>query len=304
MKGMIVMQKEEINGSTQLLCLLGDPVEHSLSPLLHNSALENLGLNYTYCAFKVRGEQLREAINGVRALGIKGANITIPHKQRVLPLLDHLSPDARKIGAVNTLLNRRGVLLGFNTDGDGFVESLKREANYQLQGKRVVLLGAGGAARAVAFSLLEECVSSLTLINRGEKRLELLLSDLKGETPSSELKGFTLKDFSPSLQLQESDILINATSVGMSSEEGQPPLVKRKDLHPGLMVVDLVYNPLQTNLLREAERAGARTFGGWGMLLYQAVMGFKKWTRFEPPVEVMKERLLHRLKAYEDGSGR
>lgn len=263
---------------------MGFPVEHSLSPAMHNAAFRRLGLDYCYVAFSVRPDGLEDAIRGVRALGLRGVNVTVPHKERVVPLLDEVDDEAALIGAVNTVVNDQGVLRGFNTDGRGFMQSLA-EAGIAAAGKRALLIGAGGAARAVGASLCREA-SEVILYNRDRARAASLrdrLSALKGNV--SVVDGSALAD---GAFLSSVDIIINATPLGLSPGDPLP-------LEPSLLsarhaVCDLLYK--ETPLLRAAAQQGCRTLDGRGMLLWQGAYAFELWTGTQPPVEVMRETLL------------
>lgn len=267
-----------------ILCgIIGNPVEHSLSPTMHNAAFERLGLNYAYLAFRV--EDVEGAARGMRALNIRGLSVTVPHKVTVIPFLDEIDPVARDIGAVNTIVNDTGRLKGYNTDWTGFVRSL--EAHTPIQGKRIAILGAGGAARAIAFGLKERR-GSLTVLNRAEEigMAAALAADI----------GCPYGDLSRTDAVTGADIVINATSVGMT------PHTDRTVIDPGLLrpdqvVYDIVYNPLETRFLREAGARGCRVIPGYEMLLLQGVTQFELWTGQPAPVELMRDVLLERLRA-------
>ncbi|MEM2460107.1 MAG: shikimate dehydrogenase [Candidatus Hadarchaeales archaeon] len=274
-----------ISSKTKVFALIGDPVEGSLSPPMHNAAFRHLGLDCVYVALRVPPSMLKEALLGVRAMGIGGLNVTFPHKTAILPLLDELDPSAEEVGAVNTVKNEGGKLKGFNTDGEGAVRFL-RERLGSLKGRRVVLLGAGGAARALAFSLLKEGVE-LTLLNRTVSKAEGLASELRkkgGEVKWGGLERAELRE-----ALRSADVLINATPVGMDQRGGT--LVTHELMHPELFVMDLVYHPPETELMKEARRAGAKAENGLGMLLYQAALSFRIFTGKRAPLEVMRRAL-------------
>ncbi|MEM0359043.1 MAG: shikimate dehydrogenase [Candidatus Hadarchaeales archaeon] len=274
-----------ISSKTKVFALIGDPVEGSLSPPMHNAAFRHLGLDCVYVALRVPSSMLKEALLGVRAMGIGGLNVTFPHKTAILPLLDELDPSAEEVGAVNTVKNEGGKLKGFNTDGEGAVRFL-RERLGSLKGRRVVLLGAGGAARALAFSLLKEGVE-LTLLNRTVSKAEGLASELRkkgGEVKWGGLERAELRE-----ALRSADVLINATPVGMDQRGGT--LVTHELMHPELFVMDLVYHPPETELMKEAKRAGAKAENGLGMLLYQAALSFRIFTGKRAPLEVMRRAL-------------
>lgn len=267
---------------TRLCGIIGNPVGHSLSPAMHNAAFEHLGLNFVYLAFRV--EDVEGALRGMRALDLRGFSVTVPHKVAVIPFLDEIDPLARDIGAVNTIVNEGGRLKGYNTDWMGFVRSL--EAVTPLQDRHAVLLGAGGAARAIAFGLKER-QTRLTILNRTE---DLHLA----ETLAGAL-GCPWGDLKQTDAIERADIVIHATPVGMSPHPDQT-LIDPRLLHPGQIVYDIVYNPLETKLLREARQRGCRTIPGYEMLLLQGVAQFELWTGQPAPVSLMRDVLLQQLR--------
>jgi shikimate dehydrogenase len=274
-----------ISSRTRVFALVGDPVEGSLSPPMYNAAFKHLGLDCVYVAFRVPPPLLREAVRGVRAMGMGGLNVTHPHKVNILPLLDELHPSAEEVGAVNTVKNEGGRLVGFNTDGEGAVNFLKGKLG-SLGGKRVVILGAGGAARALAFSLLREG-AELTLLNRTPSRVRKLAFELRRRGGKVSWGGLLRREVGEALS--RADLLINATPVGMD-REGET-LVTSDLMHRGLFVMDLVYHPPETALMREARKAGARTENGLGMLLHQAALSFTLFTGKKAPLRVMGRAL-------------
>jgi len=281
-----------ISGRTRLCAVIGDPIEHSLSPCIHNAAFRHLGLDYVYVAFRVRIDELGEAISGMRALGIRGLNVTMPHKIRVIDYLDRLDENARNVGAVNTILNEDGILIGYDTDGVGALNSI-RTVTEDLEGKKLVVLGAGGASRAISFTLASE-VGELVILNRTVSRARELAERINRATERcvrwGELSRQTLKR-----ELEDADILINATSVGMHPNSNETP-VDKELLRADLTVFDLVYNPLETRLLREARNVGAKTIDGLTMLVHQGAVSFKIWTGIEPPVDLMMKAAREELK--------
>lgn len=267
-----------INGSTELYGIMGNPVGHSLSPAMHNAAFQHLGLNKVYVPLPTA--DVAAALNGFKALGVRGVSVTIPHKQAVMPLLSAIDPLAAKIGAVNTLVINGEHIKGFNTDWVGANAALQQLT--PLTGQKCLLLGAGGAARAIGFGLLE-AGASLTLASRTPASGQALAAALN----------------CPWLPLAaiadcQADILINATSIGMGSPE-QSPLAPQAVAHFA-MVMDIVYAPLETRLLREAKAAGCQTINGLAMLLYQGVAQFELWTGLAAPVEIMRQQLLVGMK--------
>ncbi|MFC2071895.1 shikimate dehydrogenase [Chloroflexota bacterium] len=282
-----------ISGKTRICGLIGDPVEHSMSPVMHNAAFRELGIDFLYVPFRVKAEELGKAIEGMRALNIKGLNVTIPHKVNVIGFLDELDPLAEKIGAVNTIVNDDGALKGYNTDASGFLQALLKRGVEPAE-KNVVLLGAGGAARAVSF-ILAERGARLVILNRPEE-LDWA-KELAGgisQTFSQEVAALELNRDNLIGALGKADILVNATSVGMSPNTDETP-VTADLLKPGLVVFDIVYNPIKTRLLREAETAGAKTISGLDMLIWQGALAFEKWTGQKAPVELMQKEAIKAL---------
>jgi len=283
-----------ISGETRLCGVIGDPIEHTMSPVMHNAAFKEIGIDYVYVPFRVKPEKLGEAISGMRALNIRGLNVTIPHKVTVLQFLDKLDPLAEKIGAVNTIVNEDGVLTGYNTDATGFLQAVLEEG-VEPEGKKVVILGAGGASRAISF-ILADRGADLVILNR---RLELdwaeELAHRISQTFRQKVSALELNPENLKKALESADILVNATSVGMNPDVDQT-LVSADLLRPGLIVFDIVYNPVKTKLLREAEAAGAEIIGGLDMLVWQGAIAFEKWTGRQAPVELMREETIKLLK--------
>lgn len=275
----------DINTATQFCGVIGNPIEHSLSPAIHNAAFQKLALNFVYLAWKV--ERIGDAVSGLRALGnFRGASVTIPHKVAVLPLLDEVDTTARHIGAVNTIVAEEGKLLGMNTDATGALRAL-REGNAPLKGASVVILGSGGAARAIAFALAAEAgVRRVHLLGIEVDERRNLATDLRDKTGvsvgESDLDEGRLKDVLP-----EARVLIHCTPVGMAPKIGMS-CVPAKFLHRELTVMDVVYNPRETQLLSEAKTAGCRTISGLEMFLYQAVAQFERWTGRSAPIQIMR----------------
>lgn len=272
-----------IDGETKICALIGDPVEHTLSPCIHNAAFEHLGLNYVYVAFNVKPRDLEKAIKGVLGLGIHGLNVTMPHKTRILSFLDRLDPNARLMGAVNTILNDHGKLVGYNTDGVGALRALL-EVEKDMKTKNVLILGAGGASRAISFALATK-VFKLVVMNRTFEKAVSLVFEVKRKV-GGRVKA---REFTPealSEEVRRADIIINATPIGMHPQSNETPIPPEL-LRPDMTVFDLVYNPLETKLLKEAKKVGARTIDGLKMLVYQGAASFKIWTGIDPPLDVM-----------------
>lgn len=269
-----------VRADTAVCCLIGHPVGHSLSPLVHNAGYEALGLNFVYLAFDVT--EIKLAMDGMRGLGIRGAGITIPHKIAVMKYLDEVDSLAREIGSVNTVINEGSHLRGLNTDYDGAFKAL--EEITPVEGKRAVLLGAGGTALTLATGLKRKG-AYLTILNRTREKAAGLAERVGADAYGG------LDDLAA---ISSADILVNTTSVGMWPETGET-LVPRELLHPGLTVFDVVYNPLRTRLTAEAEAAGGKIVHGYKMLLYQAVVQFELFTGHKAPAGRMEEVLVGAL---------
>jgi shikimate dehydrogenase len=292
------MTREFISGKTRLCGVIGDPIEHTMSPAMQNAAFRATGADYVYAAFRVHPEKLGEAIEGMRALNIRGLNVTIPHKVAVIPFLDKLDDLAERIGAVNTIVNENGKLKGYNTDATGFLRALL-ERGIEVEGNNVVILGAGGASRAISF-ILAEGDAHLVILNR---QLEMdwaeKLAGRISQIFNREVKALELNRENLARALDKADILVNATSVGMSPDINQTP-VDADLLIPGLVVFDIVYNPVKTRLVREADAAGSRTIRGVEMLVWQGALAFELWTGVKAPVELMREETIRLLEKDED----
>ena len=281
----------KINGKTKVCAIIGDPVGHSLSPVMHNAAFKELGLNIVYVAFPVKTNMLEDAILGARSLGLLGLNVTMPHKHAVIQYLNETDATAKAMGVVNTILNERGKLFGYNTDGKGAMIALQ-ENRVDPEEKKILLLGAGGAAKAIAFQAAQE-TDELGILNRTENKAKQL-AELLNKTFSTKVTGRTLTAGILKEELETTDILVNATSVGMSPDVNASP-VPADLLHSGLCVMDIVYNPLETKLLKDAKIVGAKVVSGLEMLLYQGAVAFEIWTNCPAPVDVMKKVALSKL---------
>lgn len=285
----------ELTGAAAVVGLIGRPVAHSLSPRMHNRAFAHLGMDWVYVPFEVADHAVSAALAGVKALSIRGVNVTVPHKTAVIPFLDELTPEAAAMGAVNTIVNDSGRLVGHNTDGSGFVRSLREVAGFDPHGARVLVLGAGGAARAVAIALARAGAERVAVANRTESKARRLAEDVARHGASS--AGLSLAREPLAAELRAADAVVQTTSVGMA---GDPSLPLDPDLlAPRHLVADIVYTPLKTPLLRAAEARGCRTLPGWGMLLYQGVEAFECWTGTPAPANVMREALLEALRGKE-----
>lgn len=284
----------QVMNPSKLFVLIGHPVKYSPSPAMQNSAFEATGLDYIYVSLNVPPGMLPDAVAGMRALGISGANVTIPYKVTIVKLLDELDKSARVTGAVNTIKNCSGKLTGFNTDGDGAIMALM-ESGINPRSKNVLLLGAGGAAKAIAFSLIKSG-AELTIANRTVPRAKSLAAEIEDKTGKHvQVSGLNKKTLG--MISMKSDVIINATSVGMYPDSGRTILTS-KMIPRESVVFDIVYKPRMTRLLREARKAGARTIPGEKMLVYQGALSYEIWTGKKAPVEIMRtavERELRRL---------
>jgi shikimate dehydrogenase len=273
----------------KLFGLIGCPVHHSMSPLMHNDAFEQTDIDAYYHAFHVEKEHLKDAVQGMKALGIAGFNVTIPHKTAIISFLDEIDEMALQIGAVNTVVNENGRLIGYNTDGEGFVRALREELNIELAGKRILLIGAGGAARGIYFSLARSKAACIDLCNRTVSKAEELINE---RTISVLSRAYSIHEAQQSLG--NYDIIINTTSVGMYPNVEEMPLLL-DNLKKGTIVSDIIYNPLETMLLKEAKRCGAITQNGVGMFVYQGALAFEKWTGIFPDTNRMKQIVIQQL---------
>ncbi len=273
----------DVSGKTKITGIFGYPIEHTLSPLMHNTAFNHLGLDMCYVPFRVSPEDLPDAVKSIRCLNLPGVNITVPHKENVIPLLDKVNEEASFIGAVNTIVNSEGTLTGYNTDGRGFISSLSEEG-IEIDKKDIVIIGTGGASRAVSYYLSEKA-SSLSLYDIDKPKAEKLVNDLKKIRNNIVLLD-NIKD------IGKPGIIINATPLGMKPDDPLP--LDTAFISPDMAVCDLVYK--NTNLLQEASKKGAETINGSGMLLWQGVLAFELWTGVKPPVDLMRKVLLANIK--------
>jgi shikimate dehydrogenase len=280
-----------ITGKTNVVGLIGDPVGHSLSPVMHNAAFKYLNIDFVYVPFLVKKRNLQNAIDGAKFLNLKGLNVTIPHKTEVIKFLDELDTSAKLVNAVNTILFEESKAKGYNTDGLGAVKALEEITN--IKDKRIVIMGAGGAAKAVLSQVIYKGAKSVLIANRTLEnaiKLRKILNDKFID--KVQCLGFTdeLKDV-----VMNSDIVINTTPVGMYPKVHEKPLLTATDMHSDLIVYDLVYNPLKTVLLKEAEKAGAKPLSGIKMLIYQGMESFKIWTNIYPPYSIFEEALKQQM---------
>jgi shikimate dehydrogenase len=281
----------DISGKTRVCGVIGDPIEHTLSPAIHNAAFNHLKLDFVFLAFRVKAADLENAVRGMRGLGIHGLNVTMPHKSTIIAYLDEVDSTVKFLGSANTILNKNGKLSGFNTDGVGALKAI-RENGTEASEKKVLLLGAGGAAKAIAFALAEKA-GELVVLNRSAEKAKKLAETL-GRMSNRKVVGGALSPDAIAKNLRDSDVLINATSVGMHPEADQsivPPQWLRSDL----TVMDIVYNPVETKLARDAKAAGAKVISGVEMLIYQGAASFEIWSGCSAPIAVMRKAALNQL---------
>ena len=279
----------KIKGSTNIVGLIGHPVEHSFSPPMHNAAFDALNMDYAYVAFDVNPNDLKSAIEGAESLNIKGFNVTIPHKVDVMQYLDELDEVARLIGAVNTIDFKN--LKGYNTDGIGAVKAIEEVTS--IKNKNVVVAGAGGASRAISFYIAKYGAESLTILNRNEVKVESLASDVSDSGLIGEVASDSINAIGN--YMESADVLIDATPLGMHPNINDEPIVKADMMDEDLVVFDAVYNPNETVLIKEAIKANAKPVYGIKMLLYQGAESFKIWTGKTAPIDVMEKALRNTL---------
>lgn len=279
----------KIKGSTNIVGLIGHPVEHSFSPPMHNAAFEKLGMDYAYVAFDVDPNNLGSAIEGAKSLNIKGFNVTIPHKIEVMQFLDEIDEVAGLIGAVNTIDFKN--MKGYNTDGIGAVRAI--EEVISIKDKNVVIAGAGGASRAISFYLAKYGADSITILNRNVDRAISLAGDVLDSGLIADVQADSISEINN--YLSNADILVDTTPMGMHPHVDDEPIARAEDMHEDLVVFDAVYNPNETVLIKEAIKAGAKPVYGIKMLLYQGAESFKIWTGVDAPVDEMEKALRQTL---------
>jgi shikimate dehydrogenase len=279
---------KEPNYKAELVGVFGHPVAENPTMVMQEAAFQALGLNWRYLTIEVYPQDLGAAMQGLRAFNMRGINLTIPHKVEVLKYLDEIWPAAQLIGAVNTVVRQGDRLVGENTDGKGFMQALRLDAGVDPAGKRVVVLGAGGAARAITVELALAGAAHITVVNRSSERGQALVALLNDKTPVRAV-------FAPwdrALGLPEgSQILVNATSMGLFPNVNDRPDIDYATIDPGMVVCDVIPNPPRTSFLDQARAQGAQTLDGLGMLVYQGAIGFKLWTGLDAPVQVMRQAL-------------
>ena len=278
----------DINAATTLVGLFGWPVTHSISPQMHNAAFVARQMNWRYLAFAVPPERVHEAVAALPALGLRGVNVTVPHKQAVMPHLQHWTPAAEAIGAVNTIVvEKDGQLTGDNTDGAGFIADLQAH-NVEPEGKRALVIGAGGSSRAVVYGLAEAGVDSVKILNRTAAKAVDLAATMQSYFPEISLDGAAFPD-DVTGNAQDADLIVNCTSLGMEPHVEGLPWEENIEFREDQIVYDLVYNPAMTRLLQLASTDGATAIGGLGMLVYQGAIAWEKWTGETAPVAVMQQ---------------
>lgn len=279
-----------IRGTTQIFGIFGCPVEHSLSPVMQNAALQAVGLDAVYVPFMVEPAKLEEAVEALRALGIRGVNVTVPHKEKIISCLDDLDPKARMIGAVNTVINENGRLIGYNTDQTGLIKSLAQDLDFQPKGRRILILGAGGASRAALVALAEQGAQWIGIANRTRQKAEDLAQSFRSLFPGTIFAVLGLDEAELSEVCPSVDLLLNSTSLGMKGEIFKE--IPWNQLKAGAVVYDIVYRRPDTPLVISARKYGHLAADGLGMLIAQGEDAFRIWTGQESPVGVMKQAIL------------
>lgn len=282
------MSEAAVSYKAELVGVFGYPVAENPTGVMQEAAFQARGLNWRYLTIEVRAEDLEEAMTGLRAFNMQGVNLTIPHKVAVIQYLDRLSPEAELIGAVNTVVREGEQLVGHNTDGKGFLRSVRDDAGVDPAGKRIVFLGAGGAARAMSVELALAGADHITIVNRTPKRGQELALHLGEHTPTEAQFVHWQGEYPVP---PEAEILVNATSIGLFPQIDEVPPVVMASIRPDLLVCDVIPNPPQTAFLRAAGTKGARTLDGLGMLVYQGAIAFQMWTGVEAPISVMRSTL-------------
>ncbi|MFX0103980.1 MAG: shikimate dehydrogenase [Candidatus Hodarchaeota archaeon] len=287
----IMLEKSFVTTRTKVLCVIGYPIEHSMSPIMHNAAINELKLDFIYIAFNILPKNLSLAVKGFRTFNIMGINVTIPFKQKITKFLDEIEPTAQKIGAVNAIKNEEGYLIGRNTDAEGAMKAFV-DAGYSIAGKNILLLGAGGAARAIAYITAKEA-DKIVIANRTEKRAMKLANELK-KYSNTNIEGKNNSASVLKVESKKTDILINTTPVGMYPNVQLSP-INAEFLHEDLIVYDIVYNPLETKLIKDAIKKGCKTISGLDMLVNQGALAFEWWTNKKPNVNIMKNKIIEFL---------
>ncbi len=282
-----------VTDETKLTGIIGRPIKQSFSPKIHNGAFQYLNLNYIYIPFDVVQQDLSKTVEAMKVLKFRGFNVTMPHKREVMNYLDEVSENAKIIGAVNTVVNQNGKLVGHNTDGKGYVQSLEDEGIY-VKEKTFVIAGAGGAARSVAVQLALDGAKKITILNRTIDKAHDIAQLIGMSIPNVHIEINCLENKTLAKAVEEADVLINTTSLGMYSMEEESIIGEEKVLPSNLVVSDLIYNPAKTKLLQQAESRGCKTINGLGMLIGQAAIAFELWTEVAMPIDYIKKTLFTR----------
>ncbi|NLL82464.1 MAG: shikimate dehydrogenase [Tissierellia bacterium] len=277
----------KISGTTTFMGLLGNPVDHSKSPIIHNTAFEALGLDHVYMAFKVEDGKLNDAVKGLKALGSKGGNITMPYKTKIIEYLDEISPEAKIIGSVNTIkIDEDGKVTGYNTDGKGFVKSLE-EKDVEFKGKKIVIAGAGGASKAIAIQLAFDGAGEIVLFNRTLENAISIADNINKNIPTCKASARIMNEEDLVEEIEDSAVLVNCTSIGMKESIDQAIISSPSQLPSDIFVADIIYDPEQTKLLKIAQEAGCKHMNGLKMLIWQGAIAFKIWTDKDMPVDLI-----------------
>ncbi len=287
------MVEINLSGKTKIVTLIGNPVEHSMSPKMHTAAFKEINKDIIYIATKVENSQIKEAIHGLKALNFKGANVTVPHKVEAMKYVDEIEPIAQKIGAINTIINDNGSLKATNTDALGFIRSLK-DTGIDIANTNAVMIGAGGVARAISFSLLQENIKELLLTDLQDDVALSLQSNLQKYYSKEKITYFESNNEELKKAIDKANLVINCTPVGMSPNIDRSP-VPEEFLRAELTIFDAIYNPLDTLLIKQAKNIGAKTISGMKMFLYQGVEAFERWTNEKAPISVMEKMILEGL---------
>lgn len=281
-----------ITGKTLITGVIGHPIEHSFSPPMHNNAYKLMNMDYKYVPFHVQPENIEHVITAAKTLNIQGLNVTIPYKTEIIPYLDQIDETARKINAVNTISFKDGIAKGYNTDGMGAVKSIKEYTS--LKDKNVLVIGAGGASKAITFTLINEDINTLTIANRSKDNASKLISNLRNQTNFMNISYQDIKDTNEIIS--EMDIIINTTPIGMYPNHNVEPPIEVNNIVAEQTVMDIIYNPLETELLKQAKLRGAQTIPGTKMLINQGITAFEIFTGKTPSYESFEEPLLASLK--------
>ncbi len=281
-----------ITGKTKVVGVIGHPIEHSMSPPMHNNAYEQLGMDYTYVAFHVLPENIDKLIDSCKTLDIVGLNVTIPHKTSVIPYLDEIDETAKRIGAVNTIQFKNGIAKGYNTDGIGAIKSIQEYTD--LTDKDVLIVGAGGASKAISFTMINENINSLIIVNRSEDNAQKLIENIKKQTDFTNIMYQPINDASD--VMGDVDIIINTTPIGMYPKHEVEPPIKTDQITDRHVVMDIIYNPFETELLKQSRLNGATTINGTSMLINQGLVSFEIFTGKQATYKSFEDALLDQLK--------